>query len=79
MSPLVLHPARRIQDEQVEFGKLIERITSQFPELDEELIVNAVRGEYSRFETSTVRDFVPILVERSVRAELTHNHVGRRA
>jgi hypothetical protein len=60
----------RARAEQAAFDKLVERVKGQFPELDREVIVRAVRGEYGKFETSPIRDFLPILIERSVRAEL---------
>jgi hypothetical protein len=61
---------KRAREEQASFDKLVERIRGQFPDLDHEVIVRAVKGEYGRFEASPIRDFLPILVERSVRAEL---------
>jgi hypothetical protein len=42
----------------------------QFPELSAEHIARAIQGRYDEFEGSRIRDFVPVLVERSVRAEL---------
>jgi hypothetical protein len=68
------HAARQAHEEHAAFDRLVERIMGQFPELDQELVVAAVRGEYGKFDTSPIRDFVPILVERSVREELAHSH-----
>ena len=65
--------AHRKRAERAAFDKLVERIKSQFPEMDEQTVVATVRGEYGRFETSPIRDFLPILVERSVRHELAHH------
>ena len=39
-------------------------------EVPPETIQQAVRGEYDEYDNSAIRDFVPILVERAVRAEL---------
>jgi hypothetical protein len=64
------HVAHRPREEQAAFDNLVERIKGQFPELDQEVIADAVRGEYGKFETSPIRDFLPILIERSVRSEL---------
>ena len=47
-------------------------LTSQFPEVPLETIQRAVAGEYDEYDNSALRDFVPILVERAVRAELCH-------
>jgi hypothetical protein len=51
---------------------VVQRLTSQFPEVPLETIQQAVRGAYYDYDSSTIRDFVPILVERAVRAELCH-------
>jgi|1186.fasta_scaffold17751_3 hypothetical protein len=62
--------AHRERVEQAALEHLIQRLTDQFPEVARETIVKAVRGEYEEYEDSKVRDFVPILVERTVRADL---------
>jgi hypothetical protein len=62
--------AHKAREDQAAFDHLVERIKTQFPELDQEVVAATVRGEYGKFETSRIRDFVPILVERSVRAKL---------
>jgi hypothetical protein len=49
---------------------LIDRLVNQFPEVPRDQILNSVHGHYIDYAQSTVRDFVPILVERSVRSEL---------
>jgi hypothetical protein len=51
---------------------VVERLAKQFPELQHETISDLVRGKYANFADSTIRDFVPILVERSARDELAH-------
>jgi hypothetical protein len=65
VAPLSRHEQAAIQD-------LIYRLSRQFPEMDRAEIDRAVRGEYAGYEHSKVRDFVPVLVERSVRSELKH-------
>jgi len=47
-----------------------QRLTEQFPEVSAETIQRAVSREYEDYNSSAVRDFVPILVERVVRAQL---------
>lgn len=42
------------------------------PEVPPETIQRAVAGEYDDYDNSAILDFVPILVERPVRAELRH-------
>jgi hypothetical protein len=49
---------------------LIRRISELFPELDAEEVERAVRGQYAEFDNSSVRDFIPVLVERRVRTQL---------
>jgi hypothetical protein len=49
---------------------LAERLAAQFPELPAEDIVRTIRGEYDGFDGSPIRDFIPVLVERNVRADL---------
>ena len=61
------HAARA---ERASIEAVIRRLVDQFPELPPEQIEQRVRGEYDGYEASKVRDFVPVLVERSVRAEL---------
>jgi len=58
------------RSEQAAIQNLVERLTRQFPEIGRGEIEHAVRGEYEGYENSKIRDFVPILVERSVRGEL---------
>ena len=58
---------------------LIERLAARFPELSAEQIGQAVRGEYDGYQDSRIQDFVPILVERSVSAELTQQAPRHRA
>ncbi len=63
----------RARTEQAAIADLVERLTKQFPELPTSEIEQTVRGEYEGFERSAVRDFVPILVERSAKAELVRH------
>src|SRR4029078_6386156 len=47
------------------------RLTSKYGHLAPERISAAVERARARFEQSPIRDFVPLLVERHARAELT--------
>jgi len=71
MSVAVTTPSARLHAEEKALDALIRRLMEQFPEVDQEQIVRAVHGRYEQFEDSRIRDFVPVLVERSVRADLT--------
>jgi len=57
--------------EQAAIAKLEERLTSTYADLPPDRIAAAVQGARARFEQSPIRDFVPLLVERRVRAELS--------
>jgi hypothetical protein len=50
--------------------RLAEQLALDFPDAAAAEIVRAVREEHGRFAGSSVRDFVPILVERSARRVL---------
>lgn len=56
--------------EAIAMRRLMERLTQVFPEVPEADIARAVEGRYHDFDDSPVRDFVPVLVERSVRQHL---------
>jgi hypothetical protein len=53
-------------------ARIVDRLHTQFPELDPGGIQQLVQGRYGEYDQSPVRDFVPILVERSVRLDLAH-------
>ena len=63
------HPDRHAEDKEI--ARVIDRLTQQFPELPAEEIERAVLGKYTSFETSPIRAFVPVLVERASRRTLT--------
>ncbi len=46
------------------------RMAQQFPELPADEVEQAVYGKYETFGDSSVRDFVPVLVERATRRRL---------
>jgi hypothetical protein len=55
------------------------RLAQQFPELSVEEIDRAVSGRYAAFAHSPIRDFVPMLVERASRQQLTEEQPRHRA
>ena len=57
-------------EEQKHINQVTARLADQFPELGAEEIQSAVHGEYARFDDAAIRDFVPILVERTSRETL---------
>jgi hypothetical protein len=50
---------------------VLTRLVSQHPSYDPADIAQAVSHARERFAASRVRDFVPLLVERQVRSELS--------
>lgn len=67
----------RNSPEEAAIRQVVARLTQQFPELSADDIDRAVNGQYDRFSSSPIRDFVPVLVERATRRQLTQ-HDGRR-
>ena len=49
------------------FARLAEQLSTELSEVPVEEITVAVRAEQERFVNSPVREFIPVLVERSVR------------
>ena len=58
--------------EAIAMKHIAQRLSERFPTVPSERITTAINDRYARFEGSRVRDFVPVLVERSVRDELSH-------
>jgi hypothetical protein len=56
--------------EQAALDQIADRMAVQFPELSAEEIARTIHGRYEQFDGSAIRDFVPVLVERSVREQL---------
>lgn len=56
--------------EQLLIAEVQSRLTSKFAQIPPDEIAIAVQAAHGRFEQSRIRDFVPLLVERHVRAQL---------
>lgn len=63
-------PPRARIPEQTRIAEIERRLMEQFPEVNVELLDEAVREHHSRFAASPIRDFIPLLVEKRVRQEL---------
>jgi hypothetical protein len=48
------------------------RLVDEFPCVAPTAVNTLIRIEHARFQTSQICDFVPLLVEKSVRRELKH-------
>ncbi len=72
---------RREAAEEDAIRRIVVRLADQFPELSSMEIEQAVSGSYDTFDDSAVRDFIPVLVERATRRQLTdpNNHRRHRA
>ncbi len=47
-----------------------DRLGSLFPDVPRSVIDDAIAAEHARFEGNTIRDFVPLFVERKARETL---------
>jgi putative cell wall-binding protein len=77
MTPTTAVQSQRQRGEAAAVENVINRLTTQFPELSRDEIVAVVQGRHHAFDEATVREFVPVLVERSARDDLrgpTHRH-----
>ena len=63
----------RERTERAALQNIAERLARQFPELPSDEIVRTIQGRYEHFEGSRIRDFVPVLVESTVKNELAHH------
>lgn len=57
----------REEAEQRSVDEVIDRLAGKYPEVDREEIARIVADEHHAFEGRPVRDFVPVLVEKSAK------------
>jgi hypothetical protein len=62
-----------IEDRAKTIEDISNRIAQRHPAVQREAIARAVEETYSHFDGSPIRDFVPVLVERTVNQDL-HDH-----
>jgi hypothetical protein len=70
-------PDQRSED--AALARMAEQLTAELPHIPAQEITVALRAEQERFVNSPIRDFIPILVERSVRRRfglLSHQQAG---
>jgi hypothetical protein len=58
------------RSEQDAIRQIAERLASQFPEISASEVEQTVHGKHGSFASSSVRDFIPVLVERASRKAL---------
>jgi hypothetical protein len=63
--------------EEAAIRQVIARMVAQFPELPAAEVERAVYGRYDSFDESSIRDFVPVLIERAIRRQLADERSRR--
>jgi hypothetical protein len=59
-----------VADEALQLKHVQEDLLREFPDLPPEVVVSHVRSRSRVFQNAPVRNYVPVLVGRSARAEL---------
>ncbi|WP_243768936.1 three-helix bundle dimerization domain-containing protein [Leifsonia sp. TF02-11] len=62
-----------LADESVALEHAAERLSARFPDVPREDIDRLVEEHSEEYDDAPVRDFVPVLVEHEVKAELREN------
>ena len=57
--------------EDVLIAEVERRLTSKYADIPPDLVSSAIQTAHKRFAQSPIRDFVPLLVERRARSELS--------
>ena len=58
------------QDERAQIDAVRRRLAQKYADLPHDQVATVVQRVYARFNESTVREFVPLLVERRAKEEL---------
>jgi hypothetical protein len=58
-----------LTEEQV-IDQLADRLVPVYPAIEPERVSRVVHEEYTRYEGSSIRDYIPLLVERHAKEEL---------
>ena len=58
--------------EETAIREVAARLAKRFPGRPAADIDTAVSSQYQRFSDARIRDFIPVLVERAVRDDLSH-------
>ena len=67
------------QEERAQIDAVQRRLAQKYAELPHDHVAAVVRRVCGRFNQSTVRDYVPLLVERRATEELARSTAGREA
>jgi hypothetical protein len=60
--------------EQTVIEQVVARLTSRYPAISESTATGVVSDVHSRFEGRPLRDYIPLLVERTAKSELERLH-----
>jgi trans-aconitate methyltransferase len=63
-------PDDKVIDEGKAIGEIVERLQERFPDATPQAIDDAVECARTSFSDATVRDFVPVLIEKEAKARL---------
>jgi hypothetical protein len=61
------------QEERAQIDAVERRLAQKYPDLPHYHVVGVIQHVYARFNRSTVRDYVPLLVERRAREVLARS------
>ena len=64
--------------EQTVIDQLVGRLTSRYPAISQSRVERVVHDVHARFDGRPLRDYVPLLIERSARSELDQLHATAR-
>jgi CRISPR/Cas system-associated exonuclease Cas4 (RecB family) len=67
------------REERAQIDAVQRRLAQKYAELPHDHVAAVVQHVYARFNQSTVRDYVPLLVERRAGEELTRSTAGSAA
>lgn len=63
-------PDDKIIDEGKAIGEIVDRLQERFPDATSQAVRDAVEYARTSFSDATVRDFVPVLIEKEAKARL---------
>jgi hypothetical protein len=61
--------------EQTIIEHVVARLTTRYPAMSQSTVASVVHDVHARFDGRPLRDFVPLLVERTAKRELDRLHV----
>ena len=63
------------EDETRAVTEVVQRLVAAYPALAADVVQQTVQTTYARFAGSPIRDFVPVLVERMAKTDLSQSSV----